>query len=391
MDGLTIILAGLLRWVVVLLPAGRREWGEAVWAEAGDLPAGRVRLAWVVGGLWVVIREAEVIRKIGYTVAGVAAGATMVWLDWHAGSSNPAVPTNRLALIGIVLLLVVLPWAVRPVFGPVADNRVARVVRAAGYIGVYLVLLVLVGLSRFAGRRFDHFRAFDQANWEADMRAGAVVSALVLIAVVGGYAVAILAITARRTSVAPTTLAIGAQLGVAAALIMYALMPLGNTLHPDNTVLAASYRIALLLAPPIALLAAGTLAGRRITSGRATPSPADDQVTDAERYAVHFRQGCLAGLCAGGTAALLLSIITIATMLLLPRHVDLKWANPDPAVAHGTTFEVQMSVGDAALKYQLGLLLGPLIGLALGAVAGAGVAGRREAQRPADSKSVATP
>ena len=97
MNVLTTVLAGLLRWVVVLLPAGRREWGQAVWAEAGDVPAGRVRLSCVVGGLWLVVGEAEMIRKIGYTGAGVAAGATMVWLDWHPGSSNPAVPTNAAA------------------------------------------------------------------------------------------------------------------------------------------------------------------------------------------------------------------------------------------------------------------------------------------------------
>lgn len=298
----------------------------------------------------------------------------MVWLDWHPGSANPAVPANRLALMGVVLLLVVLPWAVRPVLGPVADNHVARVVRAAGYLGVYLVLLVLVGLSRFASSRFDHFHAFDQANWEADMRAGAVVSALVLIVVVGGYAAAILAMTARRTSVVPSTLAIGAGFGVATALIVYALMPLGSALHPGNIVLAAGYRIVLFLAPLSTLLAAGVLAGRHVTN----PARAG--------------QGGLAGLCAGGTAALLLSIITIGAMLLLPRHVDLKWANPDPTVPHGTAFEVQMSVGDAAVKYQLGLLLGPLTGLALGAVAGAGVADRREfpdTQRPAESKPVA--
>jgi hypothetical protein len=388
MDGLTAVLAMVLRRMAVLLPADRREWGEAVWAETGDLPAGRTRLSWVVGGLWLVIREAGVIRKIGYTVAGVATGAILVWLNWHPGSANPAVPTNRIALMTMVLLLVVLPWVARLVLGPVADNRAARVVRVTGYVGVYLVLLVLVGLSRFAGRRFDHFQAFDQANWEADVRAGAVVSAVLLTAVVGGYAAAILAITARRTAVSPATLAIGARLGVAAALLMYALMPLGNALHPHNIALAAGYQIVLILVLPGALLTAGALAGRRVAIRPAKPGPAG--VTDPSPAGI--RQGVLAGLCAGGAAALLLSIITIGTMLLLPRHVELKWANPSPYVAHGTPFEVQMSVGDAALKYQFGLLLGPLIGLALGAVAGAGVAERRELpgpRRPAESESVA--
>ena len=65
-------------------------------------------------------------------------------------------------------------------------------------------------------------------------------------------------------------------------------------------------------------------------------------------------------------------------MLLLPRQVDLKWANPDPAVAHGTPYEVQMSVGDAAIKYEAGLLLGPVVGLVLGVIGGVAMAGADE-------------
>jgi hypothetical protein len=170
--------------------------------------------------------------------------------------------------------------------------------------------------------------------------------------------------TGYRTSVAPRTLAVGAGLGVATALMVYALMPLGDLLHPPNPVLAAGYRAVLILAAPCALLAAGVLAGRRGTD-----------------HSAGLGRGGLAGLCAGGTAALLLNILVIATMLLLPGYVDLEWANPDPAVPHGTTFEVQMSVGDAAVKYQLGLLIGPLVGLALGAVGG--ISAAREST-PAD-------
>jgi hypothetical protein len=359
MDRLAAAMAALLRLTTTLLPDGRREWAEAVWAEAGDVPSGWARVSWLVGGLWLVVREAGVVRRIGYSAAGIAAGTVLVWLDWHPGSANPAAPTNRATLIGIVVMLAVLPWAARPVLGPVADNRVARSVRVGGYLAVYGLLLVMVGLSRFAGSRFDHFRAFDQRNWEADMRSGAVMSAVLVTAVVGGYAVAILALSSRRISAAPATLAIGAGIGVATALVMYGLMPLGNALNPGNALVAAPYVTVLVLFPPAALVAAGRFAGRRAAVGPAA---------DAED--VRRRHGAIAGLCAGGAAALLLNILTVATMLLLPRHVDLKWANPDPNAPHGTAFEVRMSVGDAALKYEAGLLLGPLLGLVLGAAGG---------------------
>jgi len=371
MDRVSVLLAGLLRWSTTLLPDGRRGWAEAVCAEADDVPAGRARLSWLAGGLWLVAREAETLRRLGGVAAGLAAGAVLVWLDWHPGSANPAMPAIRATMIGVGLMLAVLPWATRPVLGPTAEYRVARIVRVGGYLAMYALLLVTVGLSRFAGSRFDHFRAFDQRNWEADMRSGAVLSATLIIIVVGGYAAAILALTARRTSVAPTTLAVGAGAGLTAAAIVYVLMPLGNPRHSGNWLLSTGYETVAVMALPVALFAAGLFAARRIADPRPAPPAQDGMVPDpAATEARRLREGSIAGLCAGGAAALLLGILTITTMLLFPRQVDLEWANPDPAVPHGTAYEVQMSVGDAAVKYQAGLLLGPLLGSALGAIGG---------------------
>ncbi|HEX8869020.1 MAG TPA: hypothetical protein VF821_25395 [Lentzea sp.] len=270
-----------------------------------------------------------VIRGVGYSLLSLVTGAVLVWLGWHAGSANPAVPFDRTAVIVIVLVLTVLPW----VWRPVASHRTARIVRVAGYLSVYALLAALTGLSRFAGSRFDHFTAFNQAAWEADMRSGAVVGAVLMVLLIGGYAVAVLTLTSQRTAVEPRTLAVGTGCGVALALAVYAFMPAGNTSH--------AFVLAVLA--PAALLAAGVLAGR---------------------------QGAIAGLCAGGAAALLLATLTIATMVLFPGQVDLEWANPDPSVPHGTLFELQMSVGDAAIRYQAGLLLGPLAGLAVGFLGG---------------------
>jgi hypothetical protein len=292
----------------------------------------------VLGGLWLVIREADVIRRAGYTIIGVAAGAAMVWLSWHPGSANPAVPAGRVTMVVVVLVLAVLPWVARPVFGPVADNRAARVVRTAGYVAVYGFVLVMAALSRFAGSRFDHFQAFDQRNWEADMRSGAVVSAVIIVLTIGGYAAAILIATASRTRVTPRHLAAGAGFGAGAAAITYALMPLGNRLHLANGWLAAGYTIVLFAVLPAGFWAAG------------------------------WWGGSLGGLYAGGAAALVLSALTIGTMLMFPGQVDLIWANPDPNVAHGTAFEVRMSVGDTAIKYQLGLFVLPLVGIVIGAL-----------------------
>lgn len=339
MDRLAEIMAALLGWASDRLPEARGRWGEAIAAEAQAVPRGRPRLSWLAGGLWTVAQEAGVLRRIGYTCVGLVGGAGLLWLDWHPGSENPAIPTNRATLAMTIVVLVVLPWIVREV----ADNRAARVVRAGGYLAVIALLSVLVGLSRFAGSRFDHFRAFNQANWEADMRAGAIFSAILIVATIGGLGTTVLVLTSRRASVAPSVLARGAWVGVGIAVLMFALMPLGNPLHLRNPLLAMVYGLSVIIVPLAALVVVGN--GMRGVGS-----------------------GALAGLSAGTAAAVVLAVLTIGTMLLLPGHVDLLWANPDPNVAHGTAYEVRMSVGDAAIKYQAGLIIGPIVGLVLGAI-----------------------
>ena len=68
---LTWMLAGMLRHAARLLPPGRRQWPEAVRAEAGQVPAGWPRLRWLAGGLWLAAREgikmmvAKVVYRFG--------------------------------------------------------------------------------------------------------------------------------------------------------------------------------------------------------------------------------------------------------------------------------------------------------------------------------------
>lgn len=81
----------LARCSVRVVPAERREWAEAVWAEAGEVPD-RGRLSWVAGGLWRVAREAGIVRRIVYllAVAALAIGAAeVVWLVWRGASAAP--------------------------------------------------------------------------------------------------------------------------------------------------------------------------------------------------------------------------------------------------------------------------------------------------------------
>jgi hypothetical protein len=333
----TVALMRVLEWTVRLLRPSQRAWGEAIQAEMHAVPAGSERLRWLAGGLYTVAWKAGVWGGLAGTALAAGAGAWLVWLGWHPGSANPAMPADRTALIVTAGLLAALPWVVRLRYGPVAANRTARFTRIVGYLAVYALVLVIVGLSRFAGSRFDHFQAFDQANWRADMRSGAVVSATLMIGTVGAYATAVLVVTTDRRAVPPRILAVATAAGAAVAGLVYAMTPFGSLIRPGSAWLAAGYLVLLLLA------------------------------VAAIRALVRLQVGVIGGLWAGGTAALLLAVLTIATMLLFPEHVDLKWANPSPAVPHGTPYEIQMSVSDSAIRYFVGLVVGPLLGLVLGA------------------------
>src|SRR5207247_4124688 len=111
-------LAGLLGRSAGRRPRARREWAQAALAEAGEVPAGARRAAWLCGGLWLVAREAVMGRVI--RVVAFAAGAVgLVWIGWPGASSNSATALNRVYVIGTLVALAVLPWVVRRYCGPV--------------------------------------------------------------------------------------------------------------------------------------------------------------------------------------------------------------------------------------------------------------------------------
>ena len=80
MERMTRLLAGLLGTTARVLPPARRQWAEAIQAEAGQVPAGWRQLHWLAGGLWLVAREANMARKIVYWLGlGVVAAAAAGW------------------------------------------------------------------------------------------------------------------------------------------------------------------------------------------------------------------------------------------------------------------------------------------------------------------------
>ncbi|MGN6680320.1 MAG: hypothetical protein ACTHKL_21365, partial [Streptosporangiaceae bacterium] len=127
---LTRMLAVLLRASARLVPPDRRPWAEALQAEAGQVPAGWARLHWLAGGLWLVAKEADMMRKVVYLV-GVAAAAAVaawtIWLSWRVVRPpyyDPPVVTDRVRVLAGIVAFVVLPWVGRRLgwFGPVGSS-----------------------------------------------------------------------------------------------------------------------------------------------------------------------------------------------------------------------------------------------------------------------------
>jgi hypothetical protein len=381
MNWLTRLTAALLRRSAGMLPPGRRVWLCALWAEADEVPAGRRRLAWLADGMRLTMREAALGRRLGYPLAFALAAAGMAWSAWSGPPGDSAIVINRVDVISIVVILAVLPQVIGRARGPVAGRRQARLVRTGGYVTVLALVLVKTAVERVADAPPN--------NFEGSVRTW--VGEVVFLAVMACYAAVVLAYTARRSPAEPGTVAIGTATGAVVGVIVYALGPLGFPLRFTGSWPARLYDAAMALGVLLALCApvtAGLVAARR--SSRSTPaaSPA--------------RQGAMAGLCTGATAALIVAVLSTATIALLPHDTVLRvWATAHigqwtPAVSQlAPIYRPRSYIGYAAgnsafaAGFLIVLLLSPLAGCILGARAGriAVSPGRFRPQRPRSAQA----
>jgi hypothetical protein len=360
MSWLTRVMAALLSCSARLVPPRRREWARALRAEADEVPAGWRRLAWLGGGVRLTVREAELGRRLGYPLAFAAAAAGTAWSAWPGPPGDSAIVINRFDVITIAVILTGLPWLIRRARGPVAGLRLARLVRAGGYAAVLALVLVKAAVERVADAPPNNLVGPTRA-WTGEV---------VFLAVMAGYAALILACTARRSPAVPATVAIGTATGAALGVLVYALGPLGFPLRWAGPWSARLYDVAMALGVLLALcapLTAGLTAARR--SGRAGPAGSGG------------RQGALAGLCTGAAAALVVAVLSTATIALLPYDGGLRnwaashigqWTPMVGQVAPVVGARLGYVAGNSAFAagYLLVLLLGPLAGGSLGAWAG---------------------
>jgi hypothetical protein len=372
--GLNGMMAALLRRATALVPADRREWAEAILAEAAVVPAGPARLRWLAGGLRLTVGGAP--RRLGYPLAFAAAAAGTAWSAWSGPPGDPGVAINRVDVITMAVILAALPWAVAKACGPVAAGWLARLLRTGGYGAVLALVLVKTAVRRVADAPPNNLGGATAA-WLGEA---------VFLAVMAGYAAVILACTSRRPPAARATVVYGTVTGTAAGVVAYALGPLGFPLRFAGPWPAGLYDAAMALGVLLALCApvAAALAATRglaVTRGQAvTPSQAvtRSQVPGSAR----LRRGAMAGLCSGSAAALVVAVLSTATIALLPYDAGLRdWAaghigHWTPAAGHwgpvvGPGTRVGYVAGNSAFAagYLIVLVLGPLLGCALGACA----------------------
>lgn len=356
---LTRVLASLLRHSAGLLGPGRRGWVEAVLAEAGEIPAGSARVAWLRGGLWLVAREVLMHRGVR-VLAFLAAAGGVVWIAWPGSASDSAVAVNRIQVPLILVLLAGLPLVVRRYCGPVRDSWWPRSVRVGGYA----VVLALIAGKAVIARDGSKLGAYFHQNWDLET---------VLVLAIASYVAGILILTSQRVRLTRSSLPIGIGVGAVWATVLYASAPLGADLE------APSLKWWWLAALALPLATGFVVAGLSARDARAT-------------VLAPTHQGCLTAICCSGTAALLLGALTSVTIALFPQHVPLQ---TPPPPAHGGCetcdpnsvvippdlrheYWVEISVGQADLTAYFVLLIAPFFGAALGALGavGAGLASR---------------
>jgi len=340
------------------------------WLGVAALAVGSAK---VVSLVWRGASVAPGFRSISSPTISLGAG---VYVDPHTTGEF------RSLAIATVVLLVALPWVARRrgVFGPVSDSSAARVVRVGGCAGISVLVLVLARLAQTLGEDLAAVPWSENAvllgvtityltvipltahRWfpglvavhrgEATTLREEIQYPVLEFLVVGGvlvlfvglllsvwcliaaYVAGILAITARGSRIAPTSLIYGAGAGVAGGLIVYGATWPGRGFLDSNPLLPVVFIVVL----PTMMLGAAVAAARRVVP-RSHP--------EAVRRDC-WREGLIAGGLTGGVAALLITTLILGTMVILHRQFPAR------------TTEAYFSVA----------LFSPLIGMLIGSIAG---------------------
>jgi hypothetical protein len=301
-----------------LVPAGRRDWVEAVWAEAPEVPRGLRRLAWRAGGARLMAREALMLRRIGGALLFAVVAAVVARAAWPDSPASVATPTDQVHVI-VLAVLAGLPLLARPLLGPVGDSWAARLLRfgtCAAFLALIPASVTVEQFQTTPPRGAADLRVYlliagqtGSAPWGAE--------ALIL-AVMALYMAAIVWMTSRRARIAPATLAVGTGAGILLGLVMYLVAPLGLSSAASNPWLPGSDIDPLVvlawLLLPVGPMTAAVIAHRRYAASCSSPPPLRSRV----------RQLGAAGLLTGLVGALLVTVAGTGTTAVMVKAAWLR-------------------------------------------------------------------
>ena len=394
-DGLAGATAAARRGMVRLVPAERREWAEAVWVEAREVPPGWQRLAWRAGGVRLIAKESQMVRRVGTLVLFASAAAAAAWAAWPKSSvSLIHGAANQGDVIITILLLAGLPLLTRWLLGP-PDNRAARRLRAGFYAAILAIMPAKAVVEMFVGavpRGGLDRHTYDAVNGNGSLPVPGSVSGgpdwggeIFILFITACYLAVILALTARRTRVAPATLAVSARAGLVLGLVVYAVDPLGGQQIATNPWLRGSATDPLVALAWVLLLSAPFVAGALAGTHCYVP---DDL---GEATVARAWQGSAAGLVSGGVGAVTVTVLGISTTALMLKSAWARgWLYHGQHLTASAVYGRELYASGNVAFYVAMCVVFPIIGLVAG-LAGSGYANIPRRQPGSASPGSASP
>jgi len=353
------------------VPAARRDWAEAIWAEAREVPPGWQRLAWRAGGVRLIAKETQMVRRTGTLVLFASAAAAAAWGAWPKSSvSISHGAADQGDVIITLAMLAGLPLLTCRLLGP-PDNRQARWLRVGSYAAILAVMSAKAVTDMFVGavpRGGIDLRTYDVGNSNGGLPVPGTVSGgptwggeIIILVITASYLAVMLALTARRAKVAPATLAISARAGLVLGLVMYAVDPLGGAKTATNPWLRGSAADPLVVLAWVLLFSAPFVAGA-LAAKRCHVPDDRDQATTARAM-----QGFAAGLLCNGVGALTVTVLGTGTTALMLRSDWIRswlyhWHHLTASALYGRELDAS---GGVAFYAVIGVIF-PIIGLMAG-------------------------
>jgi hypothetical protein len=384
------------RGALRMVPAARRDWIEAVWAEAPSVPSGRRRLAWRAGGVQLIVREALMRKGMETAALFAVASAVAAWAAWPGSPAYLAASDQRALVIAVIVALAGLALLARRLFGAAGQSWIARALRVGTYAAVLALMparSVIDGFRDVRPRAGLDLRVYEFLDNEHRVARTESFDWIVFLVIVVLCVAAMLWLTSQRSGVAPVTLAVGVGAGIAVAVAVFAVAPLGLSKAATNPWLPGSDVDPLVLLAWILVLfapvTAGLVAQRRYTASGSAAPPASAVA----------RQVLAAGLLTNLVGALLVATLGTCTTALMLRTAWLRnWLFHGQRQFSGIAGLRSLLDGNlAAISYSHELTASvnssvflvmcvafPLIALALAGMAALGALGSAETEQGGD-------